>query len=63
MLARTGRIPTGRGWVFEAKVVGFRCLLCNSSVEPDQIKPSYRESRSSDDRGVGRATVLPEDGS
>src|SRR6266540_949074 len=28
MLARSGRIPTGRGWIFEPKLDGFRCVVC-----------------------------------
>jgi ATP-dependent DNA ligase len=28
MLARTGRIPTGSGWLFEPKLDGFRLLTC-----------------------------------
>ena len=28
MLARSGPIPTGRGWLFEPKLDGFRCLTC-----------------------------------
>ena len=28
MLARADRIPSGRGWVFEPKLDGFRCLVC-----------------------------------
>src|SRR5215218_11120164 len=28
MLARSGPIPRGRGWVFEPKLDGFRCLVC-----------------------------------
>jgi bifunctional non-homologous end joining protein LigD len=28
MLARAGGIPTGRGWIFEPKLDGFRCLVC-----------------------------------
>jgi bifunctional non-homologous end joining protein LigD len=28
MLARSGSIPTGRGWIFEPKLDGFRCLTC-----------------------------------
>jgi ATP-dependent DNA ligase len=28
MLARAGRIPTGRGWTFEPKLDRFRCLIC-----------------------------------
>jgi bifunctional non-homologous end joining protein LigD len=28
MLARSGRIPTGAGWLFEPKLDGFRCLTC-----------------------------------
>jgi bifunctional non-homologous end joining protein LigD len=27
MLARSGPIPTGRGWLFEPKLDGFRCLV------------------------------------
>lgn len=28
MLAKPGPIPTGRGWIFEPKMDGFRCLVC-----------------------------------
>src|SRR5215216_6741687 len=28
MLARSGPIPRGRGWTFEPKLDGFRCLVC-----------------------------------
>ena len=28
MLARSGAIPTGRGWTFEPKLDGFRALVC-----------------------------------
>jgi len=28
MLARAGQIPHGRGWTFEPKLDGFRCLVC-----------------------------------
>jgi bifunctional non-homologous end joining protein LigD len=28
MLARSGPIPPGRGWVFEPKLDGFRCMVC-----------------------------------
>ena len=28
MLARAGEIPRGRGWTFEPKLDGFRCLVC-----------------------------------
>jgi len=28
MLARPGLIPRGRGWTFEPKLDGFRCLVC-----------------------------------
>jgi bifunctional non-homologous end joining protein LigD len=28
MLARSGPVPTGRGWTFEPKLDGFRCLVC-----------------------------------
>ena len=28
MLARAGTIPHGRGWTFEPKLDGFRCLVC-----------------------------------
>ena len=28
MLAKSGPIPTGRGWLFEPKLDGFRCLVC-----------------------------------
>jgi ATP-dependent DNA ligase len=28
MLARSGGIPRGTGWLFEPKLDGFRCLCC-----------------------------------
>jgi bifunctional non-homologous end joining protein LigD len=28
MLARSGPIPKGRGWIYEPKLDGFRCLTC-----------------------------------
>jgi bifunctional non-homologous end joining protein LigD len=28
MLARSGPIPSGQGWLFEPKLDGFRCLVC-----------------------------------
>ena len=28
MLARSGAIPTGRGWTFGPKLDGFRCMVC-----------------------------------
>ena len=28
MLARAGEIPRGRGWTFEPKLDGFRCMVC-----------------------------------
>jgi len=28
MLAHPGAIPRGRGWTFEPKLDGFRCLVC-----------------------------------
>jgi bifunctional non-homologous end joining protein LigD len=28
MLARSGPIPAGRGWLYEPKLDGFRCLVC-----------------------------------
>jgi bifunctional non-homologous end joining protein LigD len=31
MLARTGEIPHGRGWMFEPKLDGFRCLVCTDA--------------------------------
>src|SRR4051812_40877415 len=31
MLARPGPLPRGRGWVFEPKLDGFRCMVCTHS--------------------------------
>jgi bifunctional non-homologous end joining protein LigD len=28
MLAKTGQIPTGAGWLSEPKMDGFRCMVC-----------------------------------
>ena len=32
MLARSGPIPSGRGWTFEPKLDGFRCLVCTDAT-------------------------------
>ena len=32
MLARSDAIPAGRGWVFEPKLDGFRCLVCTHAT-------------------------------
>ena len=31
MLARSGSIPGGRGWTFEPKLDGFRCMVCTDA--------------------------------
>ncbi len=37
-LARSGPLPHGRGWSFESKLDGFRCLVCThgSVRQPSQ---------------------------
>jgi bifunctional non-homologous end joining protein LigD len=49
MLARTGRLPTGRGWLFEPKLDGFRCLVCTH----DRFRARSR-------RRWAMTTLLPE---
>src|SRR5215218_5073031 len=50
MLARAGRIPTGRGWTFEPKLDGFRCLVCTHG---DRFRARSR-------RGWDMTPLLPE---
>src|SRR5215210_432313 len=49
MLARSGPLPRGRGWVFEPKLDGFRCLVC-----------THAGFRARSRRGWNMTTLLPE---
>jgi bifunctional non-homologous end joining protein LigD len=49
MLARAGRIPTGRGWLFEPKLDGFRCFVC-----------THGRFRARSRKGWDMAKLLPE---
>jgi bifunctional non-homologous end joining protein LigD len=49
MLARSGPIPLGRGWTFEPKLDGFRCLVC-----------THAGFRARSRRGWDMAHLLPE---
>ena len=52
-IARSGEIPIGRGWVFEPKLDGFRCLVCTHAVfrarfrrgwDMSHLLPEFRKS-------------------
>jgi bifunctional non-homologous end joining protein LigD len=49
MLARSGPIPRGRGWTFEPKMDGFRCLVC-----------THAGFRARSRRGWNMTPLLPE---
>jgi len=49
MLARSGPSPRGRGWTFEPKLVGFRCLVC-----------THAGFRARSRRGWAMTDLLPE---
>ena len=49
MLARSDAIPRGRGWIFEPKLDGFRCLVC-----------THGGFRARSRRGWNMAPLLPE---
>ena len=49
MLARSGPIATGTGWVFEPKLDGYRCLVC-----------THGRLRASSRRGWDISALLPE---
>jgi bifunctional non-homologous end joining protein LigD len=49
MLARSGPIPNGPGWVFEPKLDGYRCLVC-----------THGRFRARSRRGWGMTALLPE---
>jgi ATP-dependent DNA ligase len=49
MLARSGPLPTGRGWAFEVKLDGFRCLV-----------DTYEGFRARSRRGWNMTALLPE---
>jgi hypothetical protein len=62
MLARSDAIPRGRGWLFEPKLDGFRCLVStNRPGERGWVKtknpatPRFAEERD----GVGRRSAVP----
>ena len=49
MLARADLIPSGRGWVFEPKLDGFRCMVC-----------THAGFRARSRRGWNMTDLLPE---
>ena len=44
MLARFEGIPSGRGWVLEPKLDGFRCLICTHATFPGS-QPGDHDAR------------------
>src|SRR4051812_46807532 len=50
MLAKPGPLPYGRGWMFEPKLDGFRCLVCTHGGR----------FRARSRRGWNMTTLLPE---
>ena len=49
MLVRSGAIPSGRGWTFDPKLDGFRCLVC-----------THRGFAARSRRGWNMTPLLPE---
>ncbi len=49
MLARSGPIPSGKGWKYEPKLDGFRCLVC-----------THGRFRARSGRGWDMTKLLPE---
>jgi bifunctional non-homologous end joining protein LigD len=71
MLARTGTIPHGRGWVFEPKLDGFRCLVCTHAGfrarsrrgwDMTHLLPEFRPSIPAGLQLDGELVALADDG-
>ena len=71
MLARSGPIPRGRGWLFEPKLDGFRCLVCTHGSflarsrrgwEMSDLLPELGAALPSDVQLDGELVALDEDG-
>ncbi len=71
MLARTGTIPHGRGWVFEPKLDGFRCLVCTHAGfrarsrrgwDMTHLLPEFRRSLPDGLQLDGKLVALADDG-
>ena len=71
MLARSGPIPGGRGWVFEPKLDGFRCFVCTHAVfrarsrrgwDMTHLLPEFRKSVPEGVQLDGELVALAEDG-
>jgi bifunctional non-homologous end joining protein LigD len=72
MLAKAGTIPHGRGWTFEPKLDGFRCLVCTHGAafrarsrrgwDMMHLLPEFRRSLPADVQLDGEIVALAEDG-
>lgn len=71
MLARTGTIPYGRGWMFEPKLDGFRCMVCTHAGfrarsrrgwEMAHLLPEFRRSLPEGLQLDGELVALADDG-
>ena len=71
MLARSGAIPSGRGWAFEPKLDGFRCLVCTHAGfrarsrrgwDMTHLLPEFRRSLSERVQLDGELVALADDG-
>jgi bifunctional non-homologous end joining protein LigD len=58
MLAKTGPIPTGRGWIFEPKLDRFRCLVCTHG---GRFLARSRRGWNMTDKLPGLGRMLPPD--
>src|SRR5438046_2856299 len=58
MLARSGPIPTGSGWLFEPKLDGFRCIVCTHG---GRFRARSRRGWNMSDLLPEFATALPRD--
>ena len=71
MLARAGMIPRGRGWTFEPKLDGFRCMVCTHAGfrarsrrgwDMTHLLPEFRRSLPDDVQLDGEIVALAADG-
>ena len=71
MLAKAGMIPCGRGWTFEPKLDGFRCMVCTHAGfrarsrrgwDMTHLLPEFSRSLPRDVQLDGEIVALGDDG-
>jgi bifunctional non-homologous end joining protein LigD len=71
MLARSDAIPSGRDWMFEPKLDGFRCMVCTHAGfrarsrrgwDMSHLLPEFRGSLSAGVQVDGELVAIAEDG-